>query len=41
MYLIAVFKYIYFIYTLYLNKFLNMYLIAVFKYFWCVSNTCI
>ena len=32
----AVFKYIYCIYTLYLNKFFNLYLITVFKYFWSV-----
>ena len=29
----AVFKYIYCIYTLYLNTFFNLYLIIVFKYF--------
>ena len=31
-----VFKYIYCIYTLYLNTFFNLYLITVFKYFWSV-----
>ena len=41
-----VFKYIYCIYTLYLNTFFNLYLITVFKYFWSVFkymylNTCI
>ena len=33
LYLNTVFKYIYCIYTLYLNTFFNLYLIAVFKYF--------
>ena len=33
LYLNTVFKYIYFIYTLYLNTFFNFYLITVFKYF--------
>ena len=36
LYLNTVFKYIYCIYTLYLNTFFNMYLITVFKYFWSV-----
>ena len=35
-YLNTVFKYIYCIYTLYLNTFFNLYLITVFKYFWSV-----
>ena len=33
LYLNTVFKYIYCIYTLYLNTFFNVYLITVFKYF--------
>ena len=33
LYLNTVFKYIYCIYTLYLNTFFNLYLITVFKYF--------
>ena len=36
LYLNTVFKYIYCIYTLYLNTFFNLYLITVFKYFWSV-----
>ena len=36
LYLNTVFKYIYCIYTLYLNTFFNLYLISVFKYFWSV-----
>ena len=36
LYLNTVFKYIYFIYTLYLNTFFHLYLITVFKYFWSV-----
>ena len=36
LYLNTVFKYIYCIYTLYLNTFFNFYLIAVFKYFWSI-----
>ena len=33
LYLNTVFKYIYCIYTMYLNTFFNLYLITVFKYF--------
>ena len=36
LYLNTEFKYIYCIYTLYLNTFFNLYLITVFKYFWSV-----
>ena len=36
LYLNTVFKYIYCIYTLYLNTFFNLYLITIFKYFWSV-----
>ena len=36
LYLNTVFKYIYCIYTLYLNTFFILYLITVFKYFWSV-----
>ena len=36
LYLNTVFKYIYCIYTLYLNTFFNLYLITVFKYCWNV-----
>ena len=36
LYLNTVFKYIYCIYTLYLNTFFNLFLITVFKYFWSV-----
>ena len=38
LYLNTVFKYIYCIYTLYLNTFFNLYLITVFKYFWTIKT---
>ena len=41
LYLNTVFKYIYCIYTLYLNTFFNLYLITVFKYNEAYLITCI